>query len=305
MTFGEKRLECEVLALFDQQADMLLARMQRASAKAAADLAHTLVGSARGVGAWKVAAAAQGLELAARGSDPTRVAAARRALARTGSMSAQSPNRCTGITARVLGDMNVLATRTAKIILAAAVFDDVLGMVVLAVVAGSASSAGVQWLHLLTQLRLGACLADDMGLGKTIQVLSLLLVLKEQAGDRHKPSLLVAPASLLANWAAEIARFAPSMKAILAHPSAPPADRLKMDGSDDLADVDLVITSYGFLTRTPWLTTMPWRLLVLDEAQAIKNAGSESAKAARLLRGEHRLALSDCFACGKQPAIPA
>jgi HPt (histidine-containing phosphotransfer) domain-containing protein len=82
MTFGEKRLECEVLALFDQQADMLLARMQRASAKAAADLAHTLVGSARGVGAWKVAAAAQGLELAARGSDPTRVAASRRALAR-------------------------------------------------------------------------------------------------------------------------------------------------------------------------------------------------------------------------------
>src|SRR5204863_5626552 len=67
--------------------------------------------------------------------------------------------------------------------------------------------AGVQWLHLLSQLGLGACLADDMGLGKTIQVISLLLVLKEQAGNKSKASLLVVPASLLGNWAAEIARF--------------------------------------------------------------------------------------------------
>jgi HPt (histidine-containing phosphotransfer) domain-containing protein len=71
-----------VLALFDRQAEMLLARMQRASPKAAADLAHTLIGSARGVGAWKVAAAAQGVELAARNSDPIRVAVSRRALVR-------------------------------------------------------------------------------------------------------------------------------------------------------------------------------------------------------------------------------
>ncbi len=74
--------------------------------------------------------------------------------------------------------------------------------------------AGLQWLYLLTKLRLGACLADDMGLGKTIQVLCLLMVLKEQSGGARKsgrkPSLLVAPASLLANWSAEIARFAPS-----------------------------------------------------------------------------------------------
>src|SRR5205823_6380857 len=78
--------------------------------------------------------------------------------------------------------------------------------------------AGVPWLHVLSQLGLGACLADDMGLGKTIQVISLLLVLKEQAGNKSKASLLVAPASLLANWASEIARFAPSLKVAVVHP---------------------------------------------------------------------------------------
>src|SRR5467141_2246908 len=78
---------------------------------------------------------------------------------------------------------------------------------------------GVRWLYLLAKLGLGACLADDMGLGKTIQVLSLLLVLKRQTNAKPQPSLLVAPASLLANWASEMERFAPSLKAIVAHPS--------------------------------------------------------------------------------------
>src|SRR5882724_647679 len=138
--------------------------------------------------------------------------------------------------------------------------------------------AGVQWLHLFSQLRLGACLADDMGLGKTIQILSLLLVLKAQPGETRKPSLLVAPASLLANWAAEIARFAPGLNAVVAHPSAPPDGKLRMDGSDDFSDVDLVITSYGYLARAPWLETTPWRLAVLDEAQAIKNPGARQTR---------------------------
>jgi len=152
--------------------------------------------------------------------------------------------------------------------------------------------AGVQWLYLLTQLRLGACLADDMGLGKTIQVLSLLLVLKNEARENRKPCLLVAPASLLANWAAEIARFAPSLKTVVVHPSAEPVEKLKADDAANLADVDLVITSYGFLARSPWLGTTPWRLVVLDEAQAIKNPAAKQTKTVKQLRADTRIALT-------------
>jgi non-specific serine/threonine protein kinase len=152
--------------------------------------------------------------------------------------------------------------------------------------------AGVQWLYLLTQLRLGACLADDMGLGKTIQVLSLLLVLKNEATGKRKPCLLIAPASLLANWAAEIARFSPSLKSVVVHPSAMPPEKLKQDSADNLADVDFVITSYGYLARTPWLGATPWRLVVLDEAQAIKNPAANQTKTVKQLRADTRIALT-------------
>jgi non-specific serine/threonine protein kinase len=150
--------------------------------------------------------------------------------------------------------------------------------------------AGVQWLYLLARLRLGACLADDMGLGKTIQVLSLLLVLKQETAEKRKPSLLVAPASLLANWAAEIARFAPSLKTVVIHPSAMSAEDLKT--ADGLADADLAITSYGFLGRAPWLSATSWRLAVIDEAQAIKNPGAKQTRAVKQLRADVRIALT-------------
>ncbi|MFN0168251.1 MAG: DEAD/DEAH box helicase, partial [Bryobacteraceae bacterium] len=151
---------------------------------------------------------------------------------------------------------------------------------------------GVRWLYLLAKLGLGACLADDMGLGKTIQVLSLLLVLKRQESARPQPSLLVAPASLLANWAAEIERFAPGLKALIAHPSALPAAELKTLEAARLRDIDLVITSYGSLLRLPWIAEIPWRLAVLDEAQAIKNPDAKQTRAVKRLKAGARLALT-------------
>jgi non-specific serine/threonine protein kinase len=151
---------------------------------------------------------------------------------------------------------------------------------------------GVQWLHLLARLGLGACLADDMGLGKTIQVLSLLLVLKSEGDERRKPCLLVAPASLLANWEAEIARFAPSLNVLVAHPSTTSAEKLTNLSVSDLADADLVITSYGFLARLPSLAATPWQLTVLDEAQAIKNPAAKQTKTVKQLKAKARIALT-------------
>ena len=152
--------------------------------------------------------------------------------------------------------------------------------------------AGLQWLHLLARLRLGACLADDMGLGKTIQLLSLLLVLKNGSAETRKPSLLVAPASLLANWADEIGRFAPSLVVIVAHPSATSSEQLAGLGAQMLERTDLVITSYGFLARLPALAATPWRLAVLDEAHAIKNPAAKQTRSVKQLKAEARIALT-------------
>ena len=151
---------------------------------------------------------------------------------------------------------------------------------------------GVRWLYFLSKLGLGACLADDMGLGKTIQVLALLLVLRSQMKEANQPSLLVAPASLLANWAAEIEHFAPGLKALVAHPSAMPASELRTLGSERLRDVDLVITGYGSLLRNPWVAEARWRLVVLDEAQAIKNPDAKQTRAAKKLNAQARFALT-------------
>jgi non-specific serine/threonine protein kinase len=128
-----------------------------------------------------------------------------------------------------------------------------------------------------------------------MQVLSLLLVLKrEDARTRtgRRPSLLVAPASLLANWAAEIEQFAPSLSVFVAHPSATDAAELKAVDAARLADVDLVITSYGATLRYPWLASTAWRVAVLDEAQAIRNPGAKQTRAVKKLSAATRIALT-------------
>jgi len=157
---------------------------------------------------------------------------------------------------------------------------------------------GHDWLHFLTQLGLGACLADDMGLGKTVQILALLLSLKE-TGKTKKPSLLILPASLLTNWQAEAARFAPTLKAIYLHPSQTTehelsalADNPQEHLNERLKNTDIVFTTYGMLLRQKWLFEVDWRLVILDEAQAIKNPDSKQTKAVKKLKAEARIALT-------------
>ncbi len=149
--------------------------------------------------------------------------------------------------------------------------------------------AGVNWLLFMIHLRLGACLADDMGLGKTVQMLAVLLSMRRDGPAGA--SLLVVPASLIANWKAEIARFSPDLSFIVAHPSEsdlsdPAALARKIDACD------LVITTYGMLQRTEWMRERTWRAVILDEAQAIKNSGARQTRAVKQLRSESRVALT-------------
>jgi non-specific serine/threonine protein kinase len=152
---------------------------------------------------------------------------------------------------------------------------------------------GVSWLWLLTRLGLGACLADDMGLGKTMQVIALLLVLKKKRCD--KPSLLVLPASLLANWKQELDHFAPSLNCLFVHRSQMSKGEIDaLADKDNLAldHIDLVLTTYGTLMRQSWLQDREWQLLVLDEAQAIKNPTARQTKAVKEIKATSRIALT-------------
>ena len=155
-------------------------------------------------------------------------------------------------------------------------------------------AVGLSWLALLDRLGLGACLADDMGLGKTLQVLALLLARKERSGAAPAggPALLVVPASLIANWKAEIERFAPSLAVAIAHPSESERPLDELGSEDALRGVDLVITTYGLTHRLAWLAGRRWPLVILDEAQAIKNPGAKQARAVKALPARSRIALT-------------
>jgi hypothetical protein len=146
---------------------------------------------------------------------------------------------------------------------------------------------GYGWLRFAARLGLGACLADDMGLGKTLQVIALLLDLKRDG--RKNASLLVVPASLIANWKSELAKFAPGLSFAVVHPSEPNADTFSPGDADSF---DLVITTYGMLVRTDWLKKHRWRLAILDEAQAIKNSGTRQTRAAKELIAGGRVAMT-------------
>jgi non-specific serine/threonine protein kinase len=149
---------------------------------------------------------------------------------------------------------------------------------------------GVQWLWWLNRLGLGGCLADDMGLGKTVQVLGLLS-LAQREGDPG-PHLLVVPASLIANWQAEARRFAPHLRLFVAHPSVLPSKELAACTADRLGDIDIVVTSYAGVARWSWLGDVEWSLVVLDEAQAIKNPGAQQTRRIKELKSRVRIAMT-------------
>jgi len=149
---------------------------------------------------------------------------------------------------------------------------------------------GLGWLVFLERLGLGGCLADDMGLGKTIQVLALLARRKQElaaGGIPRRPSLVVVPKSLVFNWMDEARKFAPALQV------ANHTGNARADAAADLADHDIVITTYGTLRRDIVRhRETEFDYVILDEAQSIKNAASQAAKACRLLKARHRLALT-------------
>jgi non-specific serine/threonine protein kinase len=152
---------------------------------------------------------------------------------------------------------------------------------------------GLDWLGFLRSLGFGACLADDMGLGKTVQILALLhsALINGKPGVERKPFLLVVPASLIANWMSEIAKFAPALKYSVAHPSFTGKKELETL-QEKHQEYHLIITSYSIVQRLEWLTQTVWDSVILDEAQAVKNAGTRQAQTVKRLQSAHRIAMT-------------
>ncbi len=147
---------------------------------------------------------------------------------------------------------------------------------------------GLNWLSLMRKLNLGACLADDMGLGKTIQVIALLNNLRSNA---HEKILLIIPATLIGNWINEIKKFAPYLKYYILHSSE--NKKLENINFDNLLNnYNLFITTYGMLLKFEWLKNESWDLIILDEAQAIKNPGTKQAKVVKQLKSSFRIAMT-------------
>ncbi len=145
--------------------------------------------------------------------------------------------------------------------------------------------SGWEWLTKMADYRFGACLADDMGLGKTVQLLVHLESLRTQG--KAQKVLLVVPASLLGNWQNECKKFTPALPVTILHSSAKKSPSQNTEQEEFLS-----ITSYSMVSRLTALQEQEWDLLVLDEAQAIKNPASKQTKAIKSLRAKNRIALT-------------
>ena len=143
---------------------------------------------------------------------------------------------------------------------------------------------GYQWLYNNSKVGFGSIIADDMGLGKTLQVISLLLQFKQEGRLDNKKALIVVPTTLITNWQKEIERFAPDLVPHIYH---------GVKREFKTIDCDLVITSYGMLrSDASKFQKMKWEVLAIDEAQNIKNPGTEQTKAVKKLKAEVKIAIS-------------
>lgn len=143
---------------------------------------------------------------------------------------------------------------------------------------------GYDWLYRNLQLGFGSILADDMGLGKTIQVIALLLKLKQERQFVKSHALVVAPSGLLLNWQQELSRFAPTLTVCIYHGAGRSLDKF---------DANVMLTSYGVLRSDhTQLNKVSWSLMVIDEAQNIKNDNTAQSKAVRSMKAQARIALS-------------
>ncbi|MDR3239349.1 MAG: DEAD/DEAH box helicase [Clostridiales bacterium] len=139
---------------------------------------------------------------------------------------------------------------------------------------------GFGWLIAMESLKFGALLADDMGLGKTVQILAFLEKMRQRPGFQ---ALLIIPASLIGNWEKEIMKFAPKLSYRILHGAA---------ADIDLAAATLYITTYGMALRLEKIKERKWSAVILDEAQAIKNAGTKQTKAVKQIPSDYRIAMT-------------
>ena len=143
---------------------------------------------------------------------------------------------------------------------------------------------GYEWMYHNMRLGFGSILADDMGLGKTLQVITFLQKLKNDGAFAKKHGLIVAPTGLLANWQAELQRFAPGLTVFLYHGAARSLDDFNHN---------ILLTSYGLLrTDSDMLKKQKWAVVVIDEAQNIKNSATEQSKAVRSVKADVHIAMS-------------
>ena len=146
---------------------------------------------------------------------------------------------------------------------------------------------GYSWMYRNMRIGFGSIIADDMGLGKTLQVITLLLKIKEEGGLKNKKALVVVPTGLLHNWKAEVARFAPQLSTAIYHGTARNLD------DEEALSTDVLLTTYGVVrSDADKLKKRKWQVMVIDEAQNIKNSSTAQSKAIHAIPADAYIAMS-------------